>query len=119
MRREARTAVHSLRRAALVALFALATFAVLPFVHVLSSGCGASPASCSSERPAPIHSAECGVCGSLAHASARALDVPAAIAAIAVPLGRASAPHAPARVAPAPEIDAPTARGPPVLPSHA
>jgi hypothetical protein len=118
MRREARTAVHSLQRAALVALFAFASFAVLPFVHVLSSGCSAGAASCSSDQPAPIHSADCGVCGSLAHAGARAVDVPTAIAAIALPLARSPESHVRVRLAPARERDASTARGPPAVPSH-
>jgi len=41
-------AEHSFQRAALVALLAIASFAVLPFLHVLSSNCAPSTASCSS-----------------------------------------------------------------------
>jgi len=118
MRRGARVAVHSFQRAALVALFALASFAVLPYLHVLSSNCGAS-VSCSSDQPAPTHSPDCGVCGSLAHAGARAVDAPAALAAIALPLARVSTLHAPMPTLASRERETAQARGPPAPPSHA
>ncbi|HXX47628.1 MAG TPA: hypothetical protein VEN47_05340 [Myxococcota bacterium] len=111
-------AEHSFQRAALVALLAIASFAVLPFLHVLSSNCAPSTASCSSDQPAPTHSPDCGVCGSLAHAGARAVDVPAAVAAIALPVALLSARHAPAPLAPSRERVASPARGPPAPPSH-
>jgi hypothetical protein len=119
MRRGSRIAVHSFQRAALVALFALASFTVLPFVHVLSGGCAASAPSCSSDLPAPSHSPDCGVCGSLAHTGARALDAPTAVAAIALSLSRPSAPALLTRRAPVRALDVALARGPPALPSHA
>jgi len=112
-------AEHSFQRAALVALLAIASFAVLPFLHVLSSNCAPSTASCSSDQPAPTHSPDCGVCGSLAHAGARAVDAPAALAAIALPLARVSTLHAPMPTLASRERETAQARGPPAPPSHA
>ncbi|HXZ86094.1 MAG TPA: hypothetical protein VEI82_11450 [Myxococcota bacterium] len=114
MRREARKAVDSLQRAALLALLALASHLLLPYVHVLSSACSRDAASCSSEQTAPTHSQACSVCGALAHSGARALDAPLAAAAAPLEVAALAAPHAPAPLAPAAERDVAPARGPPV-----
>jgi hypothetical protein len=105
--------VHSLQRAALIGLFALASYAFLPYLHALSSACGPDDSSCSAEQRAPSHSADCPVCGAIAHAGARAVDAPTALAIVSAPL----APHAAVpellALAPTLESDVACARAPP------
>ena len=113
MSRGARPSLSSLRRVALAALLALASNALLPWVHALTSSCRADAPTCGAEGQAPSHSADCPVCSAIAHAGARTLDAPSAVAAVSAPLGcqRASFEHGslPPRV----ERDPACARGPP------
>jgi hypothetical protein len=77
-------------RLALVGLFALASHALLPYLHVLASDCGSNASSCSTEGQAS-HSADCPVCSALAHAGARAASTPSAPMISAAPAGPATA----------------------------
>jgi len=86
-----RSAASDLRtrfaRVALVGLLALASHALLPYLHALASSCD-QQASCSSEgrEPAPSHSSDCPVCSALFHAGSRAADAPQAIAVVSAPV---------------------------------
>jgi hypothetical protein len=114
MRRGARTLPRIGQRAALTALLALASYLLVPYVHVLTNACAGDTASCSSERPqAPTHSPDCGVCGAIAHAGARAADVPVAVAAVAAPLAAFAPPPAHAPFALDRARGVASARGPP------
>lgn len=103
------------KRLALIALLALATHAFLPYLHALASGCGSHGASCSSESQAPAsHSSDCAVCGAIAQAGARAIDAPAALAALVE--SRSVFAPAPESLAAVPKVerDVACARAPPV-----
>ena len=114
MRRGARTAVHSLQRAALIGLFALASYALLPYLHALSNACGPDGSSCSSsDERAPSHSPDCPVCGAIAHSGARAADAPSALAVVSAPLAPRGAAIELVAAAPAVALDVACARAPP------
>jgi hypothetical protein len=115
--RSIRSSVRSrATRFALIGLFALASHALLPFVHALASGCGQSATGCSSDERAS-HSEDCPVCGALAHSGARAASAaPSAPAPSAAPRAPELAAVAPLAQPPRIERDPLGARAPP--PSH-
>jgi hypothetical protein len=113
MRRGARTA-QSLQRVALIALFALASYAFLPYLHALTSACGPDDSSCSSNERAPSHSPDCPVCGVIAHAGARSADAPSALGTVTAPVAHCAAAPELVALAPKVELDAACARAPPV-----
>jgi hypothetical protein len=113
MARGARSIVARVQRIALLGLLALASHALLPYLHVLTSACGPNETSCSSEGQAPSHSPDCPVCGAIAHAGARAVDAPSALASAAAPIALHAAPPEVFALAPAAELDAACARAPP------
>ena len=78
-------------RLALVGLFALASHALLPYLHVLASDCGGANASSCSTEGQTSHSADCPVCSALAHAGARAASTPSAPVVSEAPHGPATA----------------------------
>jgi hypothetical protein len=89
---EARSIAKSAKRVALIGLLALASHAVLPYVHFLTSrGCGGAGCGPGEQERAPSHSADCAVCGAIAHAGGRAVDAPAAVAELCAPLAREAA----------------------------
>lgn len=107
-----RSILPSAKRAALIGLLALASYALLPYVHALMNGCG--QVTCSGgEQESASHSPDCAVCNAIAHAGARAVDAPAAVAGLLAPV----APHAPAPPmfahTPTVERDVACARAPP------
>jgi hypothetical protein len=100
-------------RLALVGLLALASHALLPFVHALASGCGQTATGCSSDER-PSHSADCPVCGALAHSGARAASsAPSAPALSAAPPAPERAAAAPLPVPARADRAVPGARAPP------
>jgi hypothetical protein len=116
---QARSILTSAKRVALVGLLALASHALLPYLHVLTSSCGPSEASCSSEGQAPSHSSDCAVCGAIAHGGARAVDAPAALAVVSAPLALHAAALELSSLPPSVELDPACARGPPASPRSA
>ena len=89
---EARSIAQGAKRVALIGLLALASHAFLPYVHALTSrGCDAAGCRPGGQEQAPSHSPDCAVCGAIAHAGARALDAPAAVAELFTPLAREAA----------------------------
>jgi len=113
MPRQARAIFTSAQRVALVGLFALASHALLPYLHSLTSRCDPNEASCSSAGQAPSHSSDCAVCGAIAHGGARAVDTPAALASVSAPLALHAAALELFSVAPSVELDPACARAPP------
>ena len=110
----ARSITASAKRVALIGLLALASHALLPYVHVLIRGCGAVTCSGGERESSASHSPDCAVCSAIAHAGARAVDAPVAVAGLQVPVE----PHAPAptlfALVPTVERDVACARAPPV-----
>jgi hypothetical protein len=86
-----RSILASAKRVALIGLLALAMHALLPYVHVLTSGCGARTCSGGEPEQAPSHSPDCAVCSAIAHAGARAVDAPAVVAELLTPLAAEAA----------------------------
>jgi len=122
MRKSARLLAQ---RAALVALFALVSHTLLPYLHALSAACDAHHAFCATDdraaQPASSganggasHSDDCPVCSALAHGSARVIDAPTspsverieALLPIRVP--------APLQIEPVFALDSVRARAPPL-----
>lgn len=115
MSSQAWSLLSRVRRAALAGLLALASHALLPYVHALTSGCGGGTG-CSSESSTPSHSADCAVCGALAHAGARAVDAPSALALGPAPRAHDAAAFVPPALAASVSLDAACARAPPAPP---
>jgi hypothetical protein len=113
MPRQVRSILSSAKRVALVGLLALASHALLPYLHVLTTACDPNEASCSSDGRAPSHSSDCPVCGAIAHAGARAVDAPSALAIVSAPLVTHAAALELVAVAPKVELDPACARAPP------
>jgi hypothetical protein len=113
--RSIRSSVRSrATRCALIGLFALASHALLPFVHALASGCGQSATGCSTDERAS-HSPDCPVCGALAHSGARtASAAPSAPDAAALSAAPQLSPAAPLAELPRIQRDALGARAPPL-----
>jgi hypothetical protein len=109
----ARSILTSAKRIALVGLLAIASHALLPYLHSLTSDCGASETSCSSDGQAPSHSADCPVCSAIAHGGARAVDAPSAVAAVSAPHGLQAETFVSFAAVPKAERDAACARAPP------
>jgi hypothetical protein len=114
MSRGARSILTSAKRIALMAgLLALASHALLPYLHSLSSNCGANESSCSSDGRAPSHSSDCQVCSAIAHGGARAIDAPSSVAAVSAPQRLEVAALVSLAGAPRVELAAASARAPP------
>lgn len=94
----------AVRRFALVALFALAAQALLPYLHASASQAASGAAT---------HSADCGVCFVLSHSGARALDAPASTAPSAPLAAVTNLASAPVAFAPSFDADSAGARAPP------
>jgi hypothetical protein len=114
-----------LQRAALIAVFALVSHALLPYLHALDGACGHAHQVCATEQhaghtapsdggQAPEHSADCPVCSALAHGGARAIDAPVALPALTTTLWIASVPPTSVLVASSTDLDVARARAPPV-----
>ncbi len=118
-----------LKRTALVAVFALATHALLPYLHAHANSCDRGRAACASERAGEPASSEggqssshpdaCAVCSALAHGGARAIDAPSGLPVHFTELWLASAPPAAEVLAPCAEVDVACARAPPASPRSA
>jgi hypothetical protein len=100
----------AVRRFTLVALFALAAQALLPYLH---ANAAREPGGAAS------HAADCAVCAAIAHGGARALDTPALMSAELALVSFANLDTAPVRSAPSVDTDTASARAPPTSLRHA
>jgi len=115
------------KRTALAAALALATHALLPYLHVHPNPC--SPGQCASEARAgqPASSGagsssspdDCPVCSALAHGGARAINAQAPHLLDLVELWLANSPPAAEILAPTSDVEVACARAPPALPRSA
>ena len=103
-----------MKRFVLAALLALASHALLPYLHALAAGCDTHAVACGAEgSQAPSHSPDCPVCGAIAQAGARTLDAPSALAAPEATQSLRAAPPESLVAAPHVELDVARARAPP------
>jgi len=113
-----------LQRTALVAVFALASHALLPYLHALETGCDPRHAVCASAdqagQTAPTeggqgssHPDDCPVCSALAHGGARAIDTSIALPVDGPDLSIGHTPPTSVVVVPVADIDVACARAPP------
>jgi hypothetical protein len=107
MRLATRAAV---RRFTLVALFALAAQALLPYLHANVSREAGGRAT---------HAADCAVCAALAHGGARSLDTPTVVSVALALVSVANRDTAPVAAAPSVDADTASARAPPASHRHA
>jgi hypothetical protein len=114
-----------LKRTALVAVFALATHALLPFLHAHAISCDRNHTACAADEragePASSDSGQssnhpdaCAVCSALAHGGARAIDAPSALPVHFTELRLGSAPRVAEVVAPSADVEVACARAPPL-----
>jgi len=119
-----------LQRIAFVAVFALVSHALLPYLHALESGCVAGHAVCASAQNASpsapadgdgrsSHPDDCPVCNALAHGGARAVDTPVALAIDCSSLSLGPVAPESLVVAPVADVDVACARAPPAFPRSA
>jgi hypothetical protein len=112
------------KRTALVAALALATHALLPYLHEHPSSCNPGHDRCATDARAgePASSDgggsssnpdDCPVCGALAHGGARAIDAQGPQLVDFVELWLATAPPAAEILAPCADVDVARARAPP------
>ncbi|HTO55088.1 MAG TPA: hypothetical protein VMR50_17020 [Myxococcota bacterium] len=120
-----RTGIRArLQTATLIAVFALLSHALLPYLHALEPGC--EPANhthlCAAPdhgQSAPAHeggsnhSDECPVCSALAHGGARAVDAPIALPLASVEVQLSALPPVSLAAAPSRDLDVACARAPP------
>jgi hypothetical protein len=117
------------KRTAFVAALALATHALLPYLHAHPSACNPGHGQCAADaragEPASPGAAgssypdDCPVCSALAHGGARAIDARGPQLLQFVELWLASAPPAAEVLAPCADVDVACARAPPALPRSA
>ncbi|HTO69291.1 MAG TPA: hypothetical protein VMR31_05465 [Myxococcota bacterium] len=119
-----------LQRTAFVAVFALVSHALLPYLHALESPCGAAHGVCTSAEhagqtaptdggPRSSHPDDCPVCSALAHGGARAVDAPIALTIDCESLSIAHVRSDSVVAAPIADVDVAPARAPPAFPRAA